>query len=470
MLKEEDLYEDEFRDSISTIGEDGKRIWVYPKKPKGMFHKWRLVLSIFLIAFLFVAPHIKIGGQPLILIGILERKFVLFGQVFWPQDLYIFAFTMILMMVFIILFTVVFGRVFCGWVCPQTIFMEFVFRKIEYWIEGDWTRQKKLNKQPWNKEKIFKKTAKHSIFLLVSFLIGNTFLAYIIGADALWEIQTDPLSAHLGGFIAMVVFSLVFYGVFAFMREQVCTTICPYGRLQGVLLDKDSIIVAYDHKRGESRGRFKKTENREEVGKGDCIDCKQCVHVCPTGIDIRNGTQLECVNCTACIDACDDIMEAVNLPKGLIRYASENNIEGGKKFKFTKRMQAYTALLGLLLVIWGALVFTRTDFEAVVLKKRGSTYQVLENGIISNIYEISLINKSKESFDVQLQLEDGLEGSISMPKSSISLGPEEQIKDNFVIRLDSKELKRGQKKLKIKILGDGEELYEVKTSFVGPLL
>lgn len=470
MLKEEDLYEEEFRDSISTVDETGKRIWVYPKKPKGFFHKWRLVLSIFLLALLFAAPHIKIGGEPLVLIGILERKFVLFGQVFWPQDLYIFAFTMILMMVFIILFTVVFGRVFCGWICPQTIFMEFVFRKIEYWIEGDWTHQKKLNKQPWNAEKIFKKVAKHTLFLTISFLIGNTFLAYIIGTDALWEIQTAPLTDHLGGFIAMVIFSLTFYGVFAFLREQVCTTICPYGRLQGVLLDKDSIVVAYDHVRGESRGRFKKNEDRDEAGKGDCIDCKQCVHVCPTGIDIRNGTQLECVNCTACIDACDDIMEAVNLPKGLIRFASESNIEGGKKFTFTRRMKSYTALLVLLLVIWGTLIGTRTNFQATILKKRGSTYQQLENGMISNIYEIDLINKSKNSYNVDLKLEEGLDGEVNMTKSPIVLGPEEHLKNNFIIRLNSKEITRGQKKVKIIILGNGEELLEVKTSFVGPLL
>lgn len=470
MLKEEDLYEEEFRDSISTVDKTGKRIWVYPKKPKGFFHRLRLILSIFLIVLLFVAPHIKVGGEPLVLLGILERKFVLFGQVFWPQDLYIFAFTMILMMVFIILFTVVFGRVFCGWVCPQTIFMEFVFRKIEYWIEGDWTHQKKLNKQPWNTEKIFKKTAKHAIFLAISFLIGNTFLAYIIGAEALWEIQTDPVVAHLGGFIAMIIFSLVFYGVFAFLREQVCTTICPYGRLQGVLLDKDSIVVAYDHVRGESRGRYKKNEDRALAEKGDCIDCKQCVHVCPTGIDIRNGTQLECINCTACIDACDDIMEAVNLPKGLIRFASESNIEGRKKFKFTRRMKSYTALLVLLLVIWGTLIGTRTNFQATVLKKRGSTYQQLEAGMISNIYEIDLINKSKNSYQIDLKLEEGIDGEVNMTKSPLILGPEEHLKDNFVIRMNSNELTRGQKKLKIIVVGDGEELLTVKTSFVGPLL
>ncbi|WP_107037689.1 cytochrome c oxidase accessory protein CcoG [Brumimicrobium mesophilum] len=469
-MKEEELYEDEFRDSISTVDKSGKRIWVYPKKPKGFFHKWRVILSIFLIALLFAAPHIKIGGQPLVLLGILERKFVLFGQVFWPQDLYIFAFTMILMVVFIILFTVVFGRVFCGWICPQTIFMEFVFRKIEYWIEGDWTHQKKLNKQPWNANKIFKKVAKHSLFLLISFLIGNTFLAYIIGADGLWEIQTDPLSAHLGGFIAMIVFSLVFYGVFAFLREQVCTTICPYGRLQGVLLDSDSIIVAYDHVRGETRGRFKKSENRAESGKGDCIDCKQCVHVCPTGIDIRNGTQLECVNCTACIDACDDIMEAVNLPKGLIRYASESNIEGGKKFVFTKRMKSYSALLILLMLIWGLLIGTRTNFQADILKKRGSNYQQLEGGMISNIYELHLINKSNDSYEIELKLEEGLNGEIKLTKSPLHLGPEEHTKNNFIIRMNTKELERGQKKLKVIVLGDGEELLKVRTSFVGPLL
>jgi cytochrome c oxidase accessory protein FixG len=470
MAKEEELYEDEFRDSISTVDETGKRIWVYPKKPKGFFHKWRLILSVFLIALLFAAPHIRIGGQPLVLIGILERKFVLFGKVFWPQDLYIFAFTMILLFVFIILFTVVFGRIFCGWICPQTIFMEFVFRKIEYWIEGDWTHQKKLNKQRWNREKIFKKTAKHSLFLLISFLIGNTFLAYIIGSDALWEIQTAPLSTHLGGFMAMIIFSLVFYGVFAFLREQVCTTICPYGRLQGVLLDEDSVIVAYDHVRGESRGRYKKTEDRDEVGKGDCIDCKQCVHVCPTGIDIRNGTQLECVNCTACIDACDDIMEAVNLPKGLIRYASESNIEGGKKFVYTKRMKSYTVLLGLLLIIWGTLIGTRTDFQAVVLKKRGSSYQQLDGGIISNIYEIELINKSKNSFDIDLKLEDGIDGEVNVTKAPYHLGPEEHTKNNFIIKLNNDELERGQKKLKIIVLGNGEELLKVKTRFIGPLL
>ena len=469
-MKEEMEDTEEFRDSLSTVDESGKRVWVYPKKPKGSYHNKRVLLSIFLLAFLFGAPHITINGEPLILLGVLERKFVFLGQVFWPQDLYIFAFTMILVIVFIVLFTVVFGRIFCGWVCPQTIFMEMVFRKIEYWIEGDWTYQKKLNKQPWNREKIFKKVSKHGIFLIISFLIGNTFLAYIIGAEELWKIQTEPIAQHAGGFAAMVVFSLLFYGVFSSLREQVCTTICPYGRLQGVLLDDKSIVVAYDNVRGENRAKFRKGEDREAEGKGDCIDCGQCVHVCPTGIDIRNGTQLECVNCTACIDACDQIMESIDKPKGLIRFASESNIKGGKKFQWTGRMTAYSGLLFLLIAIWGLLIGSRTNFQTTINKVRGSTFMVLENGNLSNVYELNLTNKTKDTFDVVLELDPTLEGEIKMNNVPFTLLPEAQTKENFVIELNPKELKRGQTKVEIKILGDGKVIQNVETSFIGPLL
>src|SRR5690606_12945541 len=223
---------------------------------------------------------------------------------------------MLIVMVCIVLFTAVFGRVWCGWTCPQTIFMELIFRRIEYLIEGDWTQQRKLNEGPNTDAKAWKKLLKHSIFLLISFAISNIFLAYIIGSDALFKIMTDPLEQHIGGFISIVVFTLVFYGVFAYVREIVCTTICPYGRLQGVLLDEQSMTVAYNEKRGEPRGKLRKGETDND--KGDCIDCNLCVQVCPTGIDIRNGIQMECVSCTACIDACDAVMEKIHKPKRLI--------------------------------------------------------------------------------------------------------------------------------------------------------
>ncbi|MBT6439877.1 MAG: 4Fe-4S binding protein, partial [Flavobacteriales bacterium] len=304
-----------YRDTISTVGEDGDRVWVYPKKPVGKHYDYRKLVSYGMLAFLFTGPFIKINGEPLLMLNFIERKFVLLGQIFWPQDFYIFLFATLTFIVFIVLFTLAFGRLFCGWVCPQTIFMEMLFRRIEYWIEGDFQHQKALDKKKGTKEYFVKKGAKHVIFFIISWHISNTFLAYIMGGDELFRITTENPADHVVGIVSMFIFTFIFYGVFAKMREQVCTTICPYGRLQGALLDHDSLIVAYDYVRGEGRGKFKKNENRPTENKGDCIDCNQCVNVCPTGIDIRNGTQLECVNCTACIDACDFMMDKVGMNK-----------------------------------------------------------------------------------------------------------------------------------------------------------
>lgn len=461
--------EEVFRDRIATVNEKGKRIWLFPKKPGGKFYNWRKIVSYFLIAFLFGAPHIKIDGEQMLLFNLLERKFTIFGKVFWPQDMYLFALAIIVGIIFIILFTIIFGRLFCGWVCPQTIFMEMVFRRIEYWIEGDWTHQKKLDAAPWNKEKIFKRIAKHGIFWIISFLIANTFLAYIISADELWKIQTDPLGKHIGGLISIVIFTTVFYLVFARLREQVCTTICPYGRLQGVLLDPNSMVVAYDHKRGEGRAKFRKDEDRKTAGKGDCIDCNQCVHVCPTGIDIRNGTQLECINCTACIDACDHMMESVGLEKGLIRFVSENGIKNRTRFQWTRRVKAYTALLIAMMVVLTVLLVTRNDFETYIMRQRGTTYQISDDGVVSNIFEINMINKTKYNYDVKLQLE-GLDGTIETVVKKIKLKREAQLKERFIVKLPYQSIENGKRIIYVKVLGNGKEIQTVKTKFIGPNL
>lgn len=461
--------EEEFRDKIATVDAQGKRIWIFPKMPKGWYYDKRKLLSYILLALLFAAPHIKIKGEPMILLNVIERKFVLFGQIFWPQDFYIFAIGLVVSVVFVILFTVIFGRIFCGWFCPQTIFMEMLFRRIEYWIDGDWTHQKKLAAQPWNAEKIRKRVLKHTIFYAISFLIANTFLAYIIGADALWEIQTADPRNHIGGLIALIIFTFVFYGVFMFLREQVCTTICPYGRLQGVLLDKNSIVITYDHVRGENRSKFRKNEDRKEAGKGDCIDCGQCVHVCPTGIDIRNGTQLECVNCTACIDACDSIMESVNLPKGLIRYDSENGIKTGAKFRWTPRIIGYTAVLTLLFGVLVTLVATRTDFSAKLLRQRGSTYQELADGRISNIYELNLTNKTKNEYPLRLELIDS-KGEIELALQDAVLEPEKHLKSAVIVKMNPEDIKKGRNFVYVGIYAGDKLVTKVKTTFVGPIL
>lgn len=465
---EEEVNRDAFRDKISTVDEEGKRNWVYPKKPKGRFYNWRKYLSYVLLVFFFGAPFIKINGEPLLMLNVIERKFVFFGQIFWPQDFYIFVIGMITFIVFIILFTVIYGRLFCGWVCPQTIFMEMVFRRIEYAIEGDFRKQRKLSQSPWNAEKIRKKGLKHGIFFAVSFLISNMFLTYIIGSDEWLEIVTNPPQQHLGGLTAMIIFSGVFYGVFAYFREQVCTVVCPYGRLQGVLLDTKSIVVAYDFVRGENRGRFKRRENREEQGKGDCIDCHACVDVCPTGIDIRNGTQLECVNCTACIDACDEIMDKVGFDRGLIRYASEENIKEKKEFTFTTRTAAYTAVLGVLVSLFVMLLALRSDLDATILRQSGMTFQKADDGTITNLYQYKVINKTGLEKPLEFKIE-GNKGEIRLVGTSDLVIPKgDYIEGKFFIALTPEELEVRPRSITIGIYDGDKKVDEVETSFLSP--
>lgn len=461
--------EEAFRDRIATVNESGKRIWVYPKKVAGKYFNKRQILAYSLLAFLFIAPHIKIDGEQLLLFNILERKFIIFGKIFWPQDMFLLAIALIIAVVSVILFTIIYGRLFCGWVCPQTIFMEMVFRRIEYWIEGDFTHQKKLNDGPLTKQKVFKKTAKHLIFWIISFLIANTFLAYIIGSDELWKIQTDPINKHFGGFIAIIIFTTVFYLVFSRLREQVCTTICPYGRLQGVLLDENSMVVAYDHHRGEERAKFKKNEDRKEAGKGDCIDCGQCVLVCPTGIDIRNGTQLECVNCTACMDACDHMMENVGLEKGLIRFVSEKSIKERTDFQWTARVKAYTGLLIVLMGVLVTLLMTRSDFDATIFRQRGSTFQMLDDGRINNIFEINLTNKTKNTYHITLELEEA-DGEIHMVVNDPVLQKEGYLKERMIVKIPATSIKNGKRELHVLIKGNGKLIKREKIKVIGPLM
>lgn len=461
--------EESFRDHISTVDESGKRLWVFPKKPKGQFTAYRRVVSMVLLAIMFSGPFIKIDGEPLFLLNFLERKFIIFGQIFWPQDFILAVFAMITLVVFIVLFTVVYGRIFCGWVCPQTIFMEWVFRQIEYWIEGDYMAQKKLSKQPWNTEKILKKGSKQILFAFISMLIMHTFVSYIIGVDELWSmIKAGPIEAP-GSFAAMTVFTGLFYGVFGWMREQVCTTICPYGRLQGVLLDRQSVVVAYDYKRGEERAKFRKNEDRAEIGKGDCIDCKQCVYVCPTGIDIRNGTQLECVNCTACIDACDDIMVKIGKPKGLVRYASEENIAEGKSFKFNARMMAYSTVLVVLLGILVSLLYMRSDFETTILRTPGMMYQERPDGTITNLYQVKMVNKTNVDFPVTFKLL-APEGNLEMVGDGIHLQKQGIGEGAFFIAIQPENLAKMSIKVEIGVYSEGKLIETVETKFLGPAI
>lgn len=457
-----------YRDTISTVDTKGKRVWVFPKKPAGWWYNKRKLLSYFLLTLLFAGPFLRIGGQPLLMLNLLDRHFVILGQTFHPQDFHLFALAMITFVVFIILFTVVFGRLFCGWVCPQTIFMEMVFRRIEYLIEGDWKDQMRLRKMPWNKEKILKKGSKNLIFWVISFLIANTFLAYIIGSEALLDIVTSPVNEHLGGFIAIAIFTTVFFAVFSLAREQVCTFVCPYGRLQSVLLDRNSLVVAYDNVRGETRGKIRKGEDRQEAKKGDCIDCNLCVNVCPTGIDIRNGTQLECINCTACIDACDHMMESVGMEKGLVRFASTETIEKGSKFVLSTRAKAYSLVLVALLVLIGALLITRTDVETTVLRTRGTLFTKMDDVTYSNIYDIAVVNKTNTDAPIRIEVIEG-NAEVQMIGDKLNVEARGEHTGKFMILMKKDQMKRGKNELKLGIYNNDKLEETISTTFIGPI-
>ena len=458
-----------FRDHIGTINADGNRQFIYPLKPNGNLYDLRKKISYILIGILFIIPWIRWSGNPLFLFNIVERKFILFGSVFWPQDFYLFFLAMICMVLFVGLFTVAFGRIWCGWVCPQTIFLEMLFRRIEYKIDGTRGQQIKLAQQNWNWEKISKRLLKCALFFLISFLISNTFLAFIIGTDELLNIIVSPPSEHIVGFTLLLLFTAVFYFVFAWFREQVCIVVCPYGRLQGVLLDKNSIQVSYDYKRGENRGRFRKNENRSDLGKGDCIDCNLCVSVCPTGIDIRNGSQMECVNCTACIDACDSIMDKVNLSKGLIRYASDNNIKKGDKFQFNSRIISYIAALSALLIILFGLLITRSSIDTSLLRVPGRLYTSHEAGMISNLYNFKLLNKSQSTIPIEFKLLS-TEGDIKVVgNNDVYVKKEESVDGTLFIYIDKENLKSIKTKIKVGVYQDGKLIDKVKTTFNGPI-
>ncbi|SMO45638.1 cytochrome c oxidase accessory protein CcoG [Solitalea koreensis] len=456
---------EEFRDHIATVDEKGKRNWIYAQQPVGKYYNIRTILSVFYLLIFFLLPFIRINGKALFLFNILERRFTLFGVTFWPQDFFILGVAMLTFIVFIVFFTLVFGRVFCGWACPQTIFMEMVFRRIEYWIEGNQHQQRALNNGPLTNTKIIKKSSKHLIFFTISFLIANTFLAYIIGIENLFKIIKEPIGNHLSGFISLIIFSFIFYGVFAFMREQICVSICPYGRLQGVLLDKDSIVVAYDRIRGEKRGKFKKNEIRT---LGDCIDCDQCVKVCPTGIDIRNGTQLECVNCTACIDACDFMMTSVGLPTGLIRLASENTIAKSEKYKFTGKLIGYSAILTILLCFMSFLFISRKDVQSTITRVGGMLYQEQADNRVSNLYNIKVYNKTSSEVPIEIRLENK-NAEVKLIGKALNAKKEGITEGTFFIYLPKEIIKNRSTKLNVTLWSEGKKLETIKTSFLGPV-
>ena len=454
-------------DALSEKQQSGKRQWIYPLIRKGMYYKWRSIISYFYLVFFFAGPFLRINGQPFLLLNVVDRQFVILGQVFWPQDIFLFVLATLVFIVCVVIFTIAFGRIFCGWICPQTIFMEMVFRKIEIWIEGGVKQRKKLDAQPWNREKIIKKGLKAGIFLLLSFLISNTFLAYIIGSESLIKIITGRISEHWAGFISIWVFTSIFYIVYSQIREQVCTLFCPYGRLQGVMIDEHTLVVAYDDIRGEPRGKLDK-KSVLTLPKGDCVDCGLCVDVCPTGIDIRKGTQLECINCTACIDVCNDVMDKIHKPRNLIGFFSENMTHQKEKPSFTPRMTAYSAVITVLIGVLCFFIFSRADMDLTVMRSGGLLYQEQPGGFISNVYNAEIINKSNKNRSIIIRADDP-SIKIKYIQSPGVIGTGGDVKIMFFVMMPVSKIHAVKTDVHLQLITNNKIIQTVNTSFVGPI-
>lgn len=412
------------RESVTTIGRDGSRLFLHPADVKGFFTRWRRVFAFLLIAIYILLPWIPVGGHPAVFLDVLNLRFHLFGLTFAAQDMWM-AFFFITGLGFSLFFvTALFGRIWCGWACPHTVFLEHVYRRVERLIEGDAPKRKKLDKQVWDSEKIVKRGLKHGIFIFISAAIAHLFLAYFISIPQLYQWMTTSPTEHWGAFVFMFVATGIIYFNFAWFREQLCLIICPYGRLQSALIDDDSIVIGYDANRGEPRGPAK------QEGFGDCIDCLRCVRVCPTGIDIRQGLQMECVGCSNCIDACDDIMTKLKRPKGLIRYDSQRGLAGEKRKFLRPRLFIYAGLM-----LFGAAAFTLSAMQLSsahmnVTRMTGMPYYVTDK-VVRNQYMIRVINKTNEPRTFQLSAEapgqiftmEGNEGGIRIPPMGEEVRP-----------------------------------------------
>lgn len=379
---------------LSTLNPDGSRRWLMPKLSPGKHWRRRWVVAWILIIVFAALPWTRIGGEPPILLDIMTRRFVFFGGVFRPTDTLLLAVLIIAIFVGIFLLTALFGRVWCGWGCPQTVYMEFVYHPIERFFLGKAYGNTKVSVAGW------RRVLMYAAFFVVSAHLANTFLAYFVGTDRLVEWTFGSPFQHPTAFITFAIVTGLMMFDFCFYREQLCTLVCPYGRFQSVLLDRDSIIVGYDKIRGEPRTKKKPKGADDGVApddrRSDCVDCTLCVQTCPTGIDIRDGLQLECIHCAQCIDACDAVMRKLGRPTGLIRYSSQNRLERTPRKGFRFRTVVYPAILVVAISAFLALLFTRKDAMVVQLRAEGTPYAVTGDGMVTNIVRLRVDNRTGE--------------------------------------------------------------------------
>jgi len=447
---------------LSTMNRDGTRRWIRPRLSKGVFLKRRRIVGWGLILMFTLTPYLRMNGKPLILLDIPHREFTLFGTTFLPTDTMFLMLLLVGIFVSIFLMTALFGRVWCGWACPQTVYMELIFRPIEQLLEGTRAQQLKLDREGPNVRRLLK----FFVYLFVSMFLAHTFLAYFVGVETLFRWVRQSPFEHPAAFVVMTVTTLLMLLDFGYFREQVCLVACPYGRFQSVMLDRNSAIVGYDYNRGEPRGKRRKGQSADKLG--DCIDCGACVTTCPTGIDIREGLQMECIGCTQCIDACDAIMERIDKPRGLIRYTSQAILETGKRKLVRPRVIAYPLLLVL---VFGALGFSLADKDSAditVLRGLGNPFVELPSGEISNQIRVKIVNRSGAERDYLIELLDADDLRLVAPQNPLPLADRQTETATLFIITTRAAFQDGVREVVFRV-SDGAELSkEIPYRLLGP--
>lgn len=450
---------------LSTLEADGSRRWLKPKLSKGKLLARRRLVAYALIAVFTLVPFIKVAGKPLILLDIAARQFTIFGFVFLPTDTVLLAIFMVGLLLSIFLFTAMFGRVWCGWACPQTVYMEFLFRPVERLFDGTSGRGgHRKSVAPW------RTVAKYIVYFVLCVYLANTFLAYFIGIERLSQWVTQSPLKHPVPFAVMAFVTFAMMVDFCYFREQMCLIACPYGRFQSVLLDQNSLIVAYDEQRGEPRGKIRKSKSSsaELPVVGDCIDCGNCVTTCPTGIDIREGLQMECINCTQCIDACNLVMEKIGRDPNLIRFSSQARDLGKSTGLLRARTMIYPLLLVAIVAAFMTVFLSSKTFDAVVLREPGNPHTITDDGQIRNILKLKLTNRTDAAMTFQAVAELPQDARLEAREDELLVQPRETSTFHISVVAPHESFELGRANLQIRVENEAGVSRTIRFRMIGP--
>ena len=451
---------------LLSMAADGSRKWIDPIVTKGRFWRWRLWIGLALIVLFLGLPHVYIAGKPGIFLDFAHRQFTVLGLTLHPTDNLILLAFGLTVVIAVFSVTAVFGRVWCGYGCPQPIYLEFIFRPIEHWIEGKPAKRRKRDAGGWTADRIRRKGLKFLIYGAIAVFLSSTFVSYFIGFGEVWtRLLTDPL-AHRGMLLTLVVVAGLIVFDFAYFRDQMCTVACPYGRLQSVLFDQDTIIVGYDAGRGEPRGKGKRRKGAGEFG--DCVDCGRCVTTCPTGVDIRRGLQMECIGCAQCIEACDEVMDKIGLPRGLVRYTSERELESGEKRFQRPRIYVYGVIGAVAMTALLILTFGRSDADVEILRGAREPYRMLPTEEVANILRVRLTNHLRESQSFTIELVQPTGAELVVSQSPFEVGPDAIATLDVVAKLPVEAFQRGQAQGVFIIRSDQDVKIEKEFVLLGP--